>query len=649
MIDDIIRILLARKLDKAKIIADGDLDGIIASGLLSGYCDDLGIECKVQFPAPAQIASIKAENSFLIELPPSKGITYSGNNILIDHHGKIKGIAFYEDERIVLMAKSQTPNACASNIISTLLIGEGKITKQGRAIIKAVADIDEGVYETEFARNFHRAYLLNISDPKMRDLLCTYARNREWRKIRNWAHSETKKWSHVESTVRSLKAMARQINSFSVYFPYDIETELEYIAMREAMLRLEEKNPIVVAIGVKEEGASVIALRASIGTKDPEINLSPVFDFLTDIAGVTAGGRSSIGGASFSGGKPLEDVIHFIKRGLRKLKGNEIYEQSSFYLADMSVAGRMILLLEIDSVRMKWIGKNRVIEFLEIKSGGGHSDRLKMRGRGRSLAVGNFYTITEKGEEETGYRKTLREALQEIDLHLNNIIANSGEKLFSCLISESNEFLEDIFEQGKLDSDEKRSCLLVNAALELKRKTSWALKAPILKKPEKWSGNCSDIIRGTHLSRGKYDILIICVGIADEILIDEISDLRGLDNFENPKRTIILHSNRDDSKATAKALKESLEHKLAIEPEIEEYSALQKKLEGISERTIALLFSEVPKEYLQSTISEIRMTSMKCDIFASAPFSKPREIGNSGSFGSGSQMLFFIGSIRDFL
>ncbi|MBD3408052.1 MAG: hypothetical protein GF411_18170, partial [Candidatus Lokiarchaeota archaeon] len=146
-----------------EIIADGDLDGILASGLLSSHLKEQGIEVRVVFPPSRDLEGLIVSNAILIELPPSKGLVYSGKNILIDHHGTINGVALYNNDQIQNLANLDIEDCIASTIVSSIFNLRKNLSKKGQELLKSIVQIDMGTYDTQFTRNFHRAYQMNVT------------------------------------------------------------------------------------------------------------------------------------------------------------------------------------------------------------------------------------------------------------------------------------------------------------------------------------------------------------------------------------------------------------------------------------------------------------------------------------------------------
>ncbi|MHA1471253.1 MAG: hypothetical protein ACTSSP_11940, partial [Candidatus Asgardarchaeia archaeon] len=80
---------------------------------------------------------------------------------------------------------------------------------------------------------------------------------------------------------------------------------------RIAMIKLEDKNDIVIAIGKK-----VDTYLLSIGTKKSNIDLRPLFEEARK-KGYNAGGRENIGGIQSANN--IDKILDFLKENIKKL------------------------------------------------------------------------------------------------------------------------------------------------------------------------------------------------------------------------------------------------------------------------------------------------------------------------------------------
>ncbi|RLG53668.1 MAG: hypothetical protein DRN99_06365 [Thermoproteota archaeon] len=289
------------ELSSGKVVSDGDLDGILASGLLSR-----ALNVDVEFPSPGELRGLRVEGCILVELPPSKGLEYRGRNILLDHH-EYSGVVVFEGSEAAVEYRAEA--GCVADI--AVEVFELELPAEGLEVLEAVRRIDQGRYESWLDRALHRAYRLEIASKEMRYRLLEWVRSGSWSRFMEWARSGDERWRLVEEAVRELKLRARELARGAVYFTYDGESWAERAAMREAMLQLEEEHPVVVAVEVKEGKAA----KASLATK-AGVDLQPAFARLREM-GYSAGGRSSVGGAQL--GVELEKALKDIKEALALL------------------------------------------------------------------------------------------------------------------------------------------------------------------------------------------------------------------------------------------------------------------------------------------------------------------------------------------
>jgi len=293
------------------IVSDGDLDGIFASGLLLRGLNLCGLEAgldAVSFPHPRSLLGMRVEGSFLIELPPSKGLNYSGSNLLVDHHGGVSGILLYREEKVETYLKIDGKSV-AEIVVKALRL---ELSSEALLLIDAVGKIDQAVYDSKLVEDLHKAYRLEISSPGMRVKVSGWVYNGSWRKIMEWASKAGEKWSLVEEKEKRLYEGRISLCDGIVYFTYDGFDPLEQAAMRGAMFRLEDEYKVVVAVRI-ENGRPV---SASIGTKG-SVDLQPLFSKLESI-GLSAGGRTNIGGVQISD-LSLEGFMEMLRKALLEL------------------------------------------------------------------------------------------------------------------------------------------------------------------------------------------------------------------------------------------------------------------------------------------------------------------------------------------
>jgi hypothetical protein len=289
------------------ILSDPDLDGIFAASMIARALDaDVS---RISYPKPSEIDAVKASRSILIELPLSKGLTYIGSNVLIDHHGPAPLIALYSGPRkireILFNGGLRSVSRLVFNVFSGLLV----LNDEGTKILEAVDEIDSGSIASELAVKINKAFLLNSMKEDVRANLTRMIYGLEWGKILKWVESELSGWSLVENRVEKLKGTVGKTGVVA-YFTYDVTDQLEAAARRMLMLELSGSENVVVCMGLKK-GRPVSATIAA-----RSLDLSRVYAELLKNKGVKAGGRANIGGIQFKQEIKLEDALNLIRRAV---------------------------------------------------------------------------------------------------------------------------------------------------------------------------------------------------------------------------------------------------------------------------------------------------------------------------------------------
>jgi len=264
---------------------------------------------RIIYPKPSEIDAVKASRSILIELPLSKGLTYIGSNVLIDHHGPAPLIALYSGPRkvreILFNSGLRSVSRLVFNVFSGLLV----LNEEGTRMLEAVDEIDSGSVASELAVKLNKAFLLNSMREDARANLTRMIYGLEWGKVLKWVESELNRWSLVENRVEKLKGSVGKMG-VATYFTYDVTDQLEAAARRMLMLQLSPGENVVVCIGLKK-GRPVSATIAARG-----LDLNRVYAELLKNEGVKAGGRANIGGIQFKQEIKLEDALNLIRRAL---------------------------------------------------------------------------------------------------------------------------------------------------------------------------------------------------------------------------------------------------------------------------------------------------------------------------------------------
>jgi len=294
------------------VVSDGDLDGIFASGLLLrvlGFEGDL--EGVVEFPHPLSLSGLRVSSSILIELPLSKGLVYCGENILIDHHPEPPRVELYRDENCVESVVVGGAESVAS-VVYMIFRDVLELSDTALKILRAIDNIDQGRHPDKLSVDLHNAFSLNKRDDGMRYMLVRAILEDRWGSIIRWAEAESRRFEEqVPIKIEELIGRAQRLTGNVVYFTYDFDDNVEAAAMTNAMISLEDKYDIVIAIATKNNKP----ISARIATKK-DIDLLPVFEKLRE-QGINAGGRKNVGGAQFGDIATLDETIRILEKAIK--------------------------------------------------------------------------------------------------------------------------------------------------------------------------------------------------------------------------------------------------------------------------------------------------------------------------------------------
>ncbi|MEM3659270.1 MAG: hypothetical protein QXU11_02535 [Thermoproteota archaeon] len=286
------------------ILSDSDLDGIFAASIIARA---LGTDfSRIHYPKPSEIDTVKASRSILIELPLSKGLTYVGSNVLLDHHGPAPLIAFYNGPRKTREILFNSGIRSVSRLVFEVFKDLLELNDEGIRMLEAVDEIDSGNIVSELAVKINKAFLLNSMREDVRSSLTRMVYEADWNSILNWVESEIGRWNIVENKIEKLRSTIGKTGSIT-YFTYDVTDQLEAAARRMLMFELQENEKVVVCVGLRK-GKPVSATIAA-----RNLDLSRVYTELLKHNGVKAGGRVNIGGIQFKQEIMLDDVLNLIR------------------------------------------------------------------------------------------------------------------------------------------------------------------------------------------------------------------------------------------------------------------------------------------------------------------------------------------------
>ncbi|MEM2608226.1 MAG: hypothetical protein ABIM44_01855 [candidate division WOR-3 bacterium] len=292
------------------ILSDPDLDGIFAAAILArALKTDVS---RIQYPKLGEINSLKVMKSILIELPITKGLTYVGRNILIDHH-QSPSIVLYNGPAKMNEVSFDNSFKSVSRLVYYVFEENTEINEEGLRILDAIDQIDSGNIESELADSLNKAFLLNSLKEKVREEITLTIYRMDWSSLLNWVKRELGKWSIVEEAIERMKNSLNTVGNI-MYFTYDVTSQVEAAARRMLMLRLEESfMGVVVCIGLRKGKP----ISATIATRS-NLNLNMVYEKLREIEGIKSGGRENIGGIQFKTEISLEEAISLIRDAVEK-------------------------------------------------------------------------------------------------------------------------------------------------------------------------------------------------------------------------------------------------------------------------------------------------------------------------------------------
>ncbi|MCX8184086.1 MAG: hypothetical protein N3F08_06690, partial [Crenarchaeota archaeon] len=228
-------------------MSDSDLDGIFAASITAKALG--GDFSRIHYPKPSEIDSIKACRSILIELPLSKGLTYVGSNILLDHHGPAPLIALYNGPRKTREILFNSGLRSISRLVFEVFKDLLEFNEDGIKILEAVDEIDSGNMVSELAVKMNKAFLLNSMREDVRNSLTRMVYESGWSIILKWVESELGRWSIVENKIEKLRGSLGRVGSIT-YFTYDVTNQLEAAARRMLMFELGGSEEVVVCVGL---------------------------------------------------------------------------------------------------------------------------------------------------------------------------------------------------------------------------------------------------------------------------------------------------------------------------------------------------------------------------------------------------------------
>ncbi|MEM3587827.1 MAG: hypothetical protein QXO71_10965, partial [Candidatus Jordarchaeaceae archaeon] len=218
----------------SKIVAHGDWDGVVGAGLLSRT-----INAPIEFPL--ELADLTVENAACIEITPGR-VKNLRNSLIIDHHGNQprQGRDEMGNEWILV------PEYRA---VSSLIADHFKLEfpEEWRT---AVEEVDSATLNSKLGNIIWRVYRVGPQGFP-RHQVAEMVKEGRWKELQEWAEKAHAEYQKIEEKTKELLRRCGRLTPESVYFTFNFNDRWERGASKEAMLTLEEKNPIMVAIAVE--------------------------------------------------------------------------------------------------------------------------------------------------------------------------------------------------------------------------------------------------------------------------------------------------------------------------------------------------------------------------------------------------------------
>ncbi|MEM3593177.1 MAG: DHHA1 domain-containing protein [Candidatus Jordarchaeaceae archaeon] len=280
-----------------KIVAHGDWDGVVGAGLLSRIYD-----LPIEFPLDLQDLTI--ENAACVEITPDR-VAGLKNSLIIDHHGiQPRHGTDKQGNQWVLEPEYDS--------VSSLIADHWKLDfpEEWR---NALEEVDTANLKSKLGQTLWKAYRVDAKGFP-RQQVAEMVKNGNWKKLQEWAETQQAAYRKVEEKTKELLEKSANLTPDTVYFTFQFNDRWERGASKDAMLILEEKNPIVVAIGMNEQ----MVKSGTIAT-NKNIDLTRIYQYLRKV-GYSSGGHKTVGGFQALESKTLEQALQDLKKAIRQTK-----------------------------------------------------------------------------------------------------------------------------------------------------------------------------------------------------------------------------------------------------------------------------------------------------------------------------------------
>ena len=280
-----------------KIVAHGDWDGVVGAGLLSRIL-------KVSLEFPLELTDLTIGNSACIEITPGR-VKSLRNSLIIDHHGT-KPHQGKDEHGNQWILKPEY------KAVSSLIADHWQLEfpKEWRI---AIEEVDTANLTLKLSQTLWKAYRINAKGfPRQK--VAGMVKKGNWKQLQEWAENRQTEYQKVDEKTKELIEKSKKLTPEAIYFTFQFNDRWERGASKDAMLILEEKTPVVIAIGLDEKGvkSGTIATRKN-------IELTKIYEFLRS-QGYTSGGHKTVGGFQALKNKTLEQTLKDLRKALKHLQ-----------------------------------------------------------------------------------------------------------------------------------------------------------------------------------------------------------------------------------------------------------------------------------------------------------------------------------------
>ncbi|MFB0562392.1 MAG: DHHA1 domain-containing protein [Candidatus Lokiarchaeia archaeon] len=285
------------KIDVYKIVAHGDWDGVVGAGLLSRIYN-------LPLEFPLELPELTIENAVCIEITPGR-VKSLLNSLIIDHHGSQPRQDTDEQGNQWILEPEY-------KAVSSLIADHWKLElpMEWRT---AVEEVDTATLKTKLGTLIWKAFRVDAHGfPRKK--VAEMVKKGNWKQLQEWAENRQTEYQKVDEKTKELIEKSKNLTPEVIYFTFRFNDRWERGASKDAMLKLEEKTRIVIAIGVVEKGVK----SGTIATKK-NIDLTKIYQHLRN-QGYTSGGHKTVGGFQALKNKTLKQTLEDLRNSIKQFR-----------------------------------------------------------------------------------------------------------------------------------------------------------------------------------------------------------------------------------------------------------------------------------------------------------------------------------------